>query len=150
MGDWGQAELHLRHPQQTMSVEPLAYIDAENCEGWVDDVVVEKIAEPEQVMAELTAKANPPTPNEATDDRPLVREARESGWRAGADEGGRRPGPGRYRHGPRPETRRTLPRGGRWWGGGVWRPHLASGLERFTEITAGIAPSRSSPSSWTP
>lgn len=56
---WTRVEVTFVSPNSTMSVHPLAYIEAENCEAWVDDVVVEKIAEPAQVMAELVAKANP-------------------------------------------------------------------------------------------
>jgi len=56
--DWTQTEVTFISPHPTMYVHPLAYIEAENCEGWVDDVVVEKIAEPEAAMAELAAKAD--------------------------------------------------------------------------------------------
>ena len=55
--EWKQSELTFVTPNSTMYVHPLAYIDAENCEGWADDIVVEKIAEPAQVMAEIAAKA---------------------------------------------------------------------------------------------
>jgi hypothetical protein len=58
MGDWGQTEVSFVSPTATMYVHPLAYIDAENCQAWVDDVVVAKIAEPAQVIAELEAQPN--------------------------------------------------------------------------------------------
>jgi len=57
--EWTRSEATFVSPNSTMYVHPLAYIDAENSEGWVDDIVVEKIAEPAQVMAELKAKAAP-------------------------------------------------------------------------------------------
>lgn len=57
--EWTQTEVSFVCPNPRMSVHPLAYIDAASSEGWVDDVVVEKIAEPEQVMAEMCAKAVP-------------------------------------------------------------------------------------------
>ncbi len=58
VGDqWQQVSLTFVTPDKEMCVHPLAYIDAENSEGWADDIVVEKIAEPEQVMAEIAAKA---------------------------------------------------------------------------------------------
>ena len=56
--DWVQMELTFISPHETMYVHPLAYIEAANCEAWVDDIVVEKIGEPAQVMAELEAKQN--------------------------------------------------------------------------------------------
>lgn len=59
MDDWTQTEVTFVSPHDTMYVHPLAYIGAENCEAWVDDIVVEKIAEPTEVMAELAARANP-------------------------------------------------------------------------------------------
>jgi len=58
-----QTEVTFVTPEKTMWVHPLAYIDAENCEGWADDIVVEKVAEPEEVMAEIAAKAER-TPDE--------------------------------------------------------------------------------------
>lgn len=54
--DWVKVEITFVSPHDTMYVHPLAYIDAENCEAWVDDVVVEKIAEPEATIAALLAK----------------------------------------------------------------------------------------------
>lgn len=55
MDEWTQVEVTFVSPHDTMTVHPLAYIDAANCEGWADDIVVEKIAEPEEVIAELEA-----------------------------------------------------------------------------------------------
>jgi hypothetical protein len=57
--DWTQVSMTFISPHPTMNLHPLAYIDAENCEAWVDDIVVEKIAEPAQAMAELAAEKNP-------------------------------------------------------------------------------------------
>ena len=57
--EWTQVTAEFVTPQTTMYVHPLGYTDSENCDVWVDDVVVEKVAEPEQVMAELCAKAGP-------------------------------------------------------------------------------------------
>ena len=53
--DWTKIELTFVSPHENMYVHPLAYIDAENCEAWVDDIVVEKIAEPEETMARMEA-----------------------------------------------------------------------------------------------
>jgi hypothetical protein len=58
-GDWTQTEVTFVAPTTTMYVHPLAYIEAANCDVWADDVVVEKIAEPETVMAEIAAKPDP-------------------------------------------------------------------------------------------
>jgi len=55
---WTQTAVTFISPHATMYVHPLAYIDAENCEAWVDDVVVEKIAEPLEAMEGLAAKAS--------------------------------------------------------------------------------------------
>ncbi|MEN6546827.1 MAG: DUF4838 domain-containing protein [Armatimonadia bacterium] len=57
--DWVQTELTFISPRKTMYVYPLAYMNAEKGEAWADDIVVEKIAEPEQVMAEIMARPNP-------------------------------------------------------------------------------------------
>lgn len=55
--DWVQTELTFVSPDKTMYVHPLAYMEAENGEAWADDIVVEKIAEPAAVMAEIAAKS---------------------------------------------------------------------------------------------
>lgn len=57
-GEWQKMEVTFVSPTGTMCVNPLAYIEAENSELWVDDVVVEKIAEPAAVIAELQGRAN--------------------------------------------------------------------------------------------
>lgn len=69
MNDWTQTEYTFVTPEKTIWLAPLAYMNTENSEAWADDIVVEKIAEPEQVMAELLAKPNP----DANDQRLLVR-----------------------------------------------------------------------------
>ena len=65
--DWTQSEVTFVAPTPTMYVHPLAFIDAANCDVWADDIVVEKIAEPAAVMAEIATK---PMPSE--DDKKLV------------------------------------------------------------------------------
>ncbi len=56
--EWTKHELTFVSPNKVMSVHPLAYIDCENSEAWVDDMVVEKIAEPEEVIAQIEANKN--------------------------------------------------------------------------------------------
>jgi hypothetical protein len=56
--EWKQVSLTFVTPDTKMWVHPLGYIEAADSEGWADDIVVEKIAEPEQVMAEIAAKTN--------------------------------------------------------------------------------------------
>jgi Domain of unknown function (DUF4838) len=58
-GEWKRVETTFVSPYGRMVVHPLAFLDAASCEAWVDDVVVEKVAEPEATMAEMMAKANP-------------------------------------------------------------------------------------------
>ena len=55
-GEWTRVESTFISPYDTIEFHPLAYIDCEHSEAWIDDVVVEKIAEPEAVMAEIAAK----------------------------------------------------------------------------------------------
>ncbi len=55
-GEWTKMETTFVAPDGTMRVNALAYANAGNSEAWVDDVVVEKIAEPAEVMAEVEAK----------------------------------------------------------------------------------------------
>lgn len=56
-GDWSLAEVTFVTPNTSMYVHPLAYMDAAESEGWADDIVVEKIAEPTEVMAEIEARS---------------------------------------------------------------------------------------------
>jgi hypothetical protein len=56
--DWVQTEMTFVSPYDHIQLHPLAYIDCENSEAWVDDIVVEKVAEPAQVIAEIEANAN--------------------------------------------------------------------------------------------
>lgn len=55
-GEWTRVEATFVAPNGTMRVNALAYLNAENSAVWVDDVVVEKIAEAAEVMAEIEAK----------------------------------------------------------------------------------------------
>ncbi|NPV47735.1 MAG: DUF4838 domain-containing protein [Armatimonadetes bacterium] len=55
--EWAHAEVTFVTPNKTMYVHPLAYMDAADSEGWVDDIVVEKIAEPAETMAEIEARS---------------------------------------------------------------------------------------------
>jgi hypothetical protein len=57
--EWAHVDYTFVTPETTIQVSPLAYIEAADCEAWVDDVVVEKIADAEAVMAEVLAKASP-------------------------------------------------------------------------------------------
>jgi hypothetical protein len=59
LNDWTQTEYTLVTPETSIYVAPLAYIDAAHCEVWVDDILVEKTAEPAAVMAEVLAKPSP-------------------------------------------------------------------------------------------
>ena len=54
-GGWVQSEVTFVSPTDEMVVHPLAVLDAGNVDAWVDDIVIEKIAEPEQVIAEYEA-----------------------------------------------------------------------------------------------
>ena len=54
-GGWVQSEVTFVSPTDEMVVHPLAVLDAANVDAWVDDIVIEKIAEPEQVIAEFEA-----------------------------------------------------------------------------------------------
>lgn len=56
MNDWTQTEYTFVTSEKTIYIAPLAYMECENCEGWADDIVIEKIAEQAQVMSELMAK----------------------------------------------------------------------------------------------
>lgn len=139
LGDWVQTEVTFVSPNPTMDVNPLASIDAEGCEAWVDDVVVEKIAEPAQVMAELAAKAEP-TPGER---QLLARWHVKQGKMAAAQEQMRATdGLARAdiatvlaRNTPDLGARRPFVVDVVAYGG----PTFASGLVRFAEITAGMS-----------
>jgi len=57
--EWQYVETTFVSPYDHMVVHPLAFLDAANCEAWVDDVVVERIAEPAAAMAEMMVKPKP-------------------------------------------------------------------------------------------
>ncbi len=79
--EWTPAEVTFVTPETTMYVHPLAYMDAANSEGWVDDIVVEKIAEPAETMAEIAAR----TDRSADEVRLLARWYVKQGNIAGAE-----------------------------------------------------------------
>jgi hypothetical protein len=137
MADWGQTEVTFVTPNTTMSVNPLAAIDAEACEAWVDDVVVEKIAEPEQVMAELSAKAEPTPAERQLLARWYVKQGRMADAQAQmrAADGLARADIATVlaRNTPDRAARRPFVVEVVAYGG----PTFASGLVRFAEITAG-------------
>ena len=56
--EWAHVSLAFVSPHPQIQFHPLAYIGAHNSEVWADDVVIEKIAEPDQVMAEIEAKTD--------------------------------------------------------------------------------------------
>ncbi|MGQ9733293.1 MAG: hypothetical protein ACUVX8_18710, partial [Candidatus Zipacnadales bacterium] len=58
-GEWHPGEVTFVSPYDHMVVHPLALLDCANAEAWVDDVVVEKIAEPEATMKAIMAKQEP-------------------------------------------------------------------------------------------
>jgi len=80
LADWTQTEYVFVTPESAIAVAPLAYIDAADCEVWADDIVVEKIAEPDAVMAEVLAKPNP----DENERRLIVRWLTRKGDLAGA------------------------------------------------------------------
>ncbi|MBM3493753.1 MAG: hypothetical protein FJX72_05445, partial [Armatimonadetes bacterium] len=57
VAEWTKRETTFVSPHATMYVHPLAYMDAEGSEAWVDDVVLERVAEPRITMAEIEANA---------------------------------------------------------------------------------------------
>ncbi|MFQ6132115.1 MAG: DUF4838 domain-containing protein [Armatimonadota bacterium] len=57
--EWRHLETTFVSPHDTMFVHPLALLDCANTEAWVDDVVVEKIASPEETMAQMMAVPEP-------------------------------------------------------------------------------------------
>ncbi len=52
---WVQTELTFVSPTSEMNVHPLAVLDAANVDAWADDIVIEKVAEPREVIAEYEA-----------------------------------------------------------------------------------------------
>lgn len=56
---WVQSAVTFVSPTDEMIVHPLAVLDAGNVDAWVDDIAIEKIAEPEQVIAECEAAQRP-------------------------------------------------------------------------------------------
>ena len=59
VGEWTQVEATFVTPHKSMFVHPLAAIDAENVDAWVDDIVVEKVEEPARVIAEIERNPSP-------------------------------------------------------------------------------------------
>lgn len=55
-GEWHRCEVTFSCPRETYTLHPAALLGAEDAQVWVDDVSVEKIAEPELVLAEIAAK----------------------------------------------------------------------------------------------
>jgi len=60
--EWTQSSATFVSPYDHMVVHPLAMLDCADAEAWVDDVVVEKIASPEETMKVIGAKADPSGP----------------------------------------------------------------------------------------
>lgn len=54
--EWKRVEVTFVSPHDYLVLHPLGFIDAEHCEAWVDDLVVEKIKGPEETMRPLLAK----------------------------------------------------------------------------------------------
>lgn len=67
--EWTWKEVTFVSPYSRMHVHPLAYIDAADSEASVEDVTVEKIGEPKEVMAEMEARG----PRDETEARLLAR-----------------------------------------------------------------------------
>ena len=55
-GQWHRCEVTFSCPRETYTLHPAALFGAENAQVWVDDVTIEKIAEPEAVSAAISAK----------------------------------------------------------------------------------------------
>ncbi len=139
LGEWVQTEVTFVSPNPTMEVNPLASIDAEGCEAWVDDVVVEKIAEPAQVMAELIAKAEPTSNERQLLARWYVKQGNVAAAQAQmqATDGLARADIATVlaRNTPDLATRRPFVVEAVAYGG----PTFASGVPRFLEISAGMS-----------
>ena len=56
-GEWHRCEVTFACPRPTYTLHPAALLDATDAQVWVDDVTVEKIAEPATVLAEIRGKA---------------------------------------------------------------------------------------------
>jgi hypothetical protein len=56
---WQQVETTFVASAGKVSFHPLAFIDAENSEAWIDDVVVERVKSPAETMAALLGKDDP-------------------------------------------------------------------------------------------
>ena len=56
LADWTKVETTFVVPNDYVQFHPLAAIDAANAEGWIDDVAIEKIREPEATMKAILAK----------------------------------------------------------------------------------------------
>jgi hypothetical protein len=61
-GEWTQSSATFVSPYDHMVVHPIALLDCADAEAWVDDVVVERIAEPDETMKAMTSKENPSGP----------------------------------------------------------------------------------------
>jgi hypothetical protein len=57
--EWTQGSATFVSPYDHMVVHPIALLDCADAEAWVDDVVVEKIAEPDETMKAMMAKPEP-------------------------------------------------------------------------------------------
>jgi len=56
---WTQFSATFVSPYDHMVVHPIALLDCADAEAWVDDVVVERIASPDETMKAMVAKADP-------------------------------------------------------------------------------------------
>ncbi|HEX2999059.1 MAG TPA: carbohydrate binding domain-containing protein, partial [Armatimonadota bacterium] len=54
--DWQQVSLTFVSPFDHIYFHPLAFIDGENCEAWIDDLVIERVQTPAETMAALIAR----------------------------------------------------------------------------------------------
>ncbi|NLC55365.1 MAG: DUF4838 domain-containing protein [Armatimonadetes bacterium] len=137
--DWTRTEVTFVSPHETMYIHPLAYMDAAHCEAWVDDVVVEKIAGPEETMAALLAKREPTEDELRLIARWLVKQGK---MRQAAALLKRSDGLVRAdiatvlaQNTPQPRARRPYVRDVVAFGG----PSYHQGMERFNEITVGMS-----------
>ena len=56
LAEWTKVETTFVVPNDYVQFHPLAAIDAANSEGWIDDVTIEKIREPDDTMEAILAK----------------------------------------------------------------------------------------------
>lgn len=56
--DWTKVEVMFVSPCDRIQFHPLAFIDGEHAEAWVDDVVVEKVKDAEDTVMQWTQKPN--------------------------------------------------------------------------------------------